>query len=135
MIRMNTDAGQITVDSAVYTNIAGFAATNCFGVKGMAVRSMTDGLVHLLRKEAMGKGVKVTFSPDNSISIDLHIMVDKSVNLSAIAILHHQRGPLFRHQVHGHRGACRERIRRLHFRRLISISIHARIQGAHGGKP
>ena len=68
MIRMNTDAGQITVDSAVYTNIAGFAATNCFGVKGMAVRSMTDGLVHLLRKEAMGKGVKVTFSPDNSIS-------------------------------------------------------------------
>ena len=61
MIRMNTDAGQITVDSAVYTNIAGFAATNCFGVKGMAVRSMTDGLVHLLR------------------------MVDKSVNLSAIA--------------------------------------------------
>ena len=60
MIRMNTDAGQITVDSAVYTNIAGYAATNCFGVK-------------------------VTFSPDNSISIDLHIMVDKSVNLSAIA--------------------------------------------------
>ena len=33
----------------------------------------------------IGKGVKVTFSPDNSISIDLHIMVDKSVNLSAIA--------------------------------------------------
>ena len=85
MIRMNTDAGQITVDSAVYTNIAGFAATNCFGVKGMAVRSMTDGLVHLLRKEAMGKGVKVTFNADNSLSIDLHIMVDKNVNLSAIA--------------------------------------------------
>ena len=85
MIRMNTDLGQITVDSAVYTNIAGFAATNCFGVKGMAVRSMTDGLVHLLRKEAMGKGVKVTFNADNSLSIDLHIMVDKNVNLSAIA--------------------------------------------------
>ena len=85
MIRMNTDIGRITVDSAVYTNIAGFAATNCFGVKGMAVRSMTDGLVHLLRKEAMGKGVKVTFNADNSLSIDLHIMVDKNVNLSAIA--------------------------------------------------
>ena len=71
MIRMNTDAGQITVDSAVYTNIAGFAATNCFGVKGMAYRSMTDGLVHLLRREAMSKGVR--------------IILDKSVNLSAIA--------------------------------------------------
>ena len=85
MIRMNTDAGQITVDSAVYTNIAGFAATNCFGVKGMAVRSMTDGLVHLLRKEAMGKGVRVTFQDDNSIAIDLHIMVDKGVNIRAIS--------------------------------------------------
>ena len=52
MIRMKTDCGAITVDNAVYTNIAGYAATNCFGVKGMAVRSMTDGLVHLLRREA-----------------------------------------------------------------------------------
>ena len=54
MIRMKTDCGAITVDNAVYTNIAGYAATNCFGVKGMAVRSMTDGLVHLLRREAPG---------------------------------------------------------------------------------
>ena len=56
MIRLKTEEGTIAVDNAVYTNIAGYAATNCFGVKGMAVRSMTDGLVHLLRKEAMGKG-------------------------------------------------------------------------------
>ena len=85
MIRLKTEEGTIAVDNAVYTNIAGYAATHCFGVKGMAVRSMTDGLVHLLRKEAMGKGVRVTFQSDNSIAIDLHIMVDKSVNLSAIA--------------------------------------------------
>ena len=85
MIRMHTDLGQIAVDNAVYTNIAGYAATNCFGVKGMVVRSVTDGLVHLLRREAMGKGVKVTFIENNQIAIDLHIMVDKGVNLSAIA--------------------------------------------------
>ena len=85
MIQFKSDHGDITVSSAVFSNITGMAATNCFGVKGMAYRSMTDGLVHLLRREAMSKGVKVTFSADNSISIDLHIMVDKSVNLSAIA--------------------------------------------------
>ena len=85
MVKVTTEQGKIVINSNVYTNIAGVAASNCFGVKGMAVRSMTDGLVHLLRKEAMGKGVKVTFNEDNSISIDLHIMVDKSVNLSAIA--------------------------------------------------
>ena len=84
MIRMNTDAGQITVDSAVYTNIAGYAATNCFGVKGMAVRSMTDGLVHLLRREAMSKGVNVIYNEDESISIELHIIVENGVNISAV---------------------------------------------------
>ena len=85
MLKFDSEQGEISVSSAVFSNITGMAATNCFGVKGMAYRSMTDGLVHLLRREAMSKGVKVTFSADNSISIDLHIMVDKSVNLSAIA--------------------------------------------------
>ena len=60
------------------------AASNCFGVKGMAVRSMTDGLVHLLRKESMSKGVRVQFHEDDTISIDLHIMVDHGVNLAAV---------------------------------------------------
>ena len=85
MIRLQTEKGEVSISDAALSNITGAAATSCFGVKGMAVRSMTDGLVHLLRKEAMGKGVRVTFQDDNSIAIDLHIMVDKNVNLSAIA--------------------------------------------------
>lgn len=84
MIRQNTERGAVVIGSNVYTNIAGVAASNCFGVKGMAVRSMTDGLVHLLRREAMGKGVKVAFCEDGSIVIDLHIMVNRGVNLAAI---------------------------------------------------
>lgn len=84
MIRQNTEKGAVTISSNVYTNIAGVAASNCFGVKGMAIRSMTDGLVHLLRRESMNKGVHVTFHEDDSISIELHIMVDHGVNLSAV---------------------------------------------------
>ncbi|MBO4418410.1 MAG: Asp23/Gls24 family envelope stress response protein [Oscillospiraceae bacterium] len=84
-MELQTEKGGISVSSAVFTNIAGVAASNCFGVKGMAVRSMTDGLVHLLRKEAMGKGVLVTFHGDNTISIDLHIIVDHGVNVPAVA--------------------------------------------------
>ena len=68
----------------VYTDIVGTAATNCFGVKGMAARSLTDSAYHLLRIESVGKGVKVTFNDDGSISIDLHIIVDNGVNLSAV---------------------------------------------------
>ena len=84
MIRQTTDKGSIVIDSNVYTNIAGAAASSCFGVKGMATRSVTDGLFHLLRKESMSKGVKVEFHEDETISIDLHIMVDHGVNLSAV---------------------------------------------------
>lgn len=84
MIQQTTEKGAVSIGSSVYTNIAGTAATNCFGVKGMAVRSLSDGLVHLLRKESASKGVLVTFHEDDSISIDLHIMVDHGVNLQAV---------------------------------------------------
>ena len=40
MIQFKSDHGDITVSSAVFSNITGMAATNCFGVKGMAYRSM-----------------------------------------------------------------------------------------------
>ena len=84
MIQHNNDKGSVTVSAAVYTEIAGTAATNCFGVKGMAARSVQDGLFHLLRKESAGKGVRVEFHEDDTISIDLHIMVNHGVNLAAV---------------------------------------------------
>ena len=64
--------------------VARLAASNCFGVKGMAARSVTDGVYHLLRKESMSKGVRVEFHDDDTISIDLHIIVDNGVNLTAV---------------------------------------------------
>ena len=84
MIRQNNENGSVNVSTSVYVDIAGTAASNCFGVKGMAARSVTDGVYHLLRKESMGKGVRVDFHEDGTISIDLHIIVDHGVNLSAV---------------------------------------------------
>ena len=84
MIRHNNEGGSINVSTGVYTDIAGTAASNCFGVKGMAARSVKDGVYHLLRKESASKGVNIVFHEDNSISIDLHIIVDHGVNLSAV---------------------------------------------------
>ena len=48
------------------------------------IRSVKDGVYHLLRKESAGKGVRVIFHEDATISIDLHIMVDHGVNLQAV---------------------------------------------------
>ena len=84
MIKINSEHGDITISNAVFTTITGAAATNCFGVKGMAYRSMTDGLVHLLRREAMSKGVNITYHDDNSTSIELHIIVENGVNIATV---------------------------------------------------
>ena len=71
MIQMKTDQGGITINNIVFTNIVGMAASNCFGVKGMAVRSMTDGLVHLLRREARHSRVPLPVPPAHAISTHL----------------------------------------------------------------
>ena len=84
MIRQNNDNGSVIISTSVYTEIVGTAATNCFGVKGMAARSLTDGVYHLLRLESVSKGVHVQFHEDDTISIDLHIIVDNGVNLNAV---------------------------------------------------
>ena len=84
MIRNVNDNGSVNVSTSVYTDIAGTAALNCLSVKGMVARSVSDGLYHLLRKESVGKGVKVEFHEDNTISIDLHVMVGGGVNLNAV---------------------------------------------------
>ena len=82
MVKVLTEQGEIGISNAVFTTITGAAATNCFGVKGMAYR--TDGIVHLLRPEAMSKGVKVIYNEDNTVSIELHIIVENGVNIATV---------------------------------------------------
>ena len=84
MVKLQNEQGFINISSDVFTNLTGEAATNCFGVKGMTVRHVTDGIVHLLKREFMGKGVHVTYNNDNTISIELHIAVDQGVNIPVV---------------------------------------------------
>lgn len=84
-MKMQNEKGRIRMANEVFTNITGAVATSCYGVKGMAFRSKTDGLVHLLRRESMSKGVKITHNEDGSVTIELHIIVDNGVNLMAVS--------------------------------------------------
>ena len=85
MFKLQTDQGEIQISDTVLSDITGAAATSCYGVKGMAYRSMTDGLVHLLRPAAMSKGVHITQHSEGDISIELHIIVEPGVNMTAIS--------------------------------------------------
>ena len=69
MVNITNDMGNISITSEVFMNLAGDAATSCFGVKGMAGRSKEGGPLQLLRRESMSKGVGVSFNDDGSIYI------------------------------------------------------------------
>ena len=80
MVKIEQSNGTISITNEVFTNLAGDAATSCFGVKGMVGRSKDSGPFQLLRRESMSK-----FADDGSISLELHIAVDHGVNISALA--------------------------------------------------
>lgn len=81
---IKTDLGYIDITNEVLAGIAGYAASSCFGVKGMTIRSMSDGLAHLLGLENQSRGVKVTEAVDGGVNIDLHITVEHGVNIATV---------------------------------------------------
>lgn len=76
--------GKVSIDSEVIATIAGYSATNSYGVVGMAYRSKTDTVANLLKKENITKGIKVVISDDNIISVDIHIIIEYGVNINVI---------------------------------------------------
>ena len=85
MVKIVNDKGYISITSEVFTNLAGDAATSCFGGKGMAGRGKEGGAFQLLRRESMSKGVKVHFEEGGTVSLELHIGVDVGVNVTAVS--------------------------------------------------
>ena len=83
--KLSTNMGNVYIDNNVIAKCAGTAAVECFGIVGMAMVSMKDGLVKLVKREYISKGVNVTVDENNDITIDFHVIVAYGVNISTIA--------------------------------------------------
>ena len=81
---MSTDLGIITIDPEVIAKYAGSVAVECFGIVGMAAVSMKDGLVKLLKKESLTKGIQVGISDEHKITLNFHVVVAYGVSISAV---------------------------------------------------
>ena len=81
---IKNEYGVIKISNDCLAKLAGYAATACYGVVGMAVRSGKDGIAKLLKRESMSKGVKIKFAAD-SIIVDIYIMVEYGINIGTIA--------------------------------------------------
>ena len=81
---MNTKLGSVQIDKEVIAKYAGSSAVECFGIVGMASVNVKDGFAKLLKRDSLTHGVGVTVSEDNTITIDLHIIVSYGVSISAV---------------------------------------------------
>ena len=82
--QVNTQLGKIVVDNDAIAQYAGTEAMECFGIVGMAGVSMKDGLVKLLRRDSLTRGINVSVV-DNRICIDFHVIVAYGVSIKTVA--------------------------------------------------
>ena len=82
-IKIMGEYGEAYVENNVLAQIAGYVATKCYGVVGMASRSKKDGIVNLLRGDNMTKGIKIS-AEDKGIVVEMSIIVEYGTNISAV---------------------------------------------------
>ncbi|MEY8337223.1 Asp23/Gls24 family envelope stress response protein [Lachnospiraceae bacterium 62-35] len=82
--RWNNRFGEVRINPEVIALYAGTIAVECFGIVGMAAISVKDGLVKLLKKESLTRGINVTIE-DNHISFDFHVIVSYGVSICAVS--------------------------------------------------
>lgn len=79
--------GKLNISKQVIANIAGGAATECYGVVGMASQNIwKDGIAEILKKENFAKGIEIHQSEDGKMSIDIYIVVAYGIKISEIAL-------------------------------------------------
>ena len=81
---INSDNGKVSIDESVVAQVAGLTALDCFGIVGMGIVSVKDGIVKQLRRDNVSKGVNVRFEENGDIVIELHIVVAYGVSIKAV---------------------------------------------------
>jgi len=56
----------------------------CAGVVGMASKNVKDGIVQLLKKENLSKGIHLSIAEDG-ITIGIHVIIEYGTNIAAIS--------------------------------------------------
>jgi uncharacterized alkaline shock family protein YloU len=81
---VSTELGQITISDEVIALISGMAATECYGLVGMASRNIQDGIAELLGMDNMGRGVEVRLAGDEVV-VGLYIIVEYGTKITEVA--------------------------------------------------
>ena len=81
---INNDNGTVSLDENVVAQVAGMTALDCFGIVGMGIVSVKDGIVKQLKGNNITQGIHVTFDENGDIVVELHIVVAYGVSIRAV---------------------------------------------------
>lgn len=82
---IDTHLGSIAIDNEVIAQYAGSVAVECFGIVGMTIANVKDGLVRILKKDSLSKGILVTVSNSHKLILDFHVIVAYGVSIVAVS--------------------------------------------------
>lgn len=76
--------GEATISEEAVKQLAGSVALECFGIVGMAAINVKDGLMRLITRESLTKGVEISVE-DGEISVSFHVIVAYGVSIMAVS--------------------------------------------------
>ena len=83
-VKIKTPAGMIDIANDVIATVVGGAATDNYGVVGMASRNpLKDGVNQILGRDSFHQGVVIR-QQDNGIAVDVYIIVGYGTKISAV---------------------------------------------------
>lgn len=84
---INNEYGKVTISEDIIATVAGYAATENYGVVGMSAKTATDAILKLVGSEANKKrGVRVSFLGEgDEVDIDLYVTMVYGVSLPVVA--------------------------------------------------
>lgn len=85
-VKINTKDGQIELTDEVIATVVGGAATEIFGVVGMASKNaIKDNFQALLGKENFSKGVVVKTTEAGAIAVDVYTVLSYGTKISEVS--------------------------------------------------
>ncbi|BCS81325.1 Asp23/Gls24 family envelope stress response protein [Anaerocellum diazotrophicum] len=83
-VHFENEFGKIEITNDCIATIIGLSCMESYGVVGMASKSVADGIVTLLGRENLQKGIKV-LAENGVVNIDIHIIVEYGTRIPVVA--------------------------------------------------
>ena len=76
--------GDLHIANEVLADLAGRAALECYGVVGMSVPDVSDGIATLLPNSRSRRGIVVKQS-EAGVHVDLYVIIEYGTNITAVS--------------------------------------------------